>query len=100
MNQYRPGTRLYSTACDTEVMVIKYGATGRVFCGGLPMSDKPAPDKGNMDINLAEGTLMGKRYVDPSGTLELLCVKPGKGRLTCGDEALKEKETKKLPSSD
>ena len=100
MNQYRPGTRLYSTACDTEVMVIRCGATSQVFCGGLPMSDKDAPDKGTIDTNLAEGTLMGKRYVDPSNTLELLCVNPGKGRLTCGDEVLREKETKKLPSSD
>ena len=37
----KPGTRLKSAACDTEVMVIRTGG-GQIECGGAPMADKPA----------------------------------------------------------
>lgn len=103
MSQYRPGMRLYSSVCESEVMIIKYGGAGEIRCGGRAMYDvKHGPDaqQRSMDENLAAGTLMGKRYIDESGNLELLCVKPGTGSLSCGDEPLREKETKKLPSSD
>ena len=46
------------------------------------------------------GTLMGKRYVDPEETLELLCTKPGAGSLGIGDTLLEIKESKPLPASD
>ena len=103
MSQYRPGTRLYSSVCESEVMIIKYSGAAEIRCGGQAMSDvKNSPDaeRSSMDENLAAGTLMGKRYVDESDSMELLCVKPGVGSLSCGDEPLREKETKRLPSSD
>ena len=103
MYQYRPGMRLYSSVCDSEVMVIRYQGSGEICCGGHAMSDKsdsPAAKNSSMDENLAGGTLMGKRYVDASNSLEILCVKPGKGSLSCGEEPLRERGTKKLPSSD
>ncbi|MCY4200830.1 MAG: hypothetical protein OXE81_12785 [Gammaproteobacteria bacterium] len=100
MSQYRPGTRLYSAVCAAEVMVIKCAAEGEVACGGHPMSTAPAADKSEPDAALAEGVLMGKRYTDEADSLELLCVKPGQGSLSFAGEALKEKATKKLPSSD
>lgn len=53
----------------------------------------PAPD-------FAEGTQMGKRYVNEAGTIELLCVKPGKGSLALDGTALRTKDAKTLPSSD
>ncbi|MFD2136304.1 hypothetical protein ACFSLT_16330 [Novosphingobium resinovorum] len=38
----KPGTRLKSAACDTEVMVIR-AAEGQIECGGAPMGEaKPA----------------------------------------------------------
>ncbi len=43
---------------------------------------------------------MGKRYVDEAGTIELLCVKPGKGTLALDGAALVLKEAKPLPASD
>jgi hypothetical protein len=43
---------------------------------------------------------MGKRYVTADGTIELLCVKPGKGSLALNGVALQIKEAKPLPSSD
>lgn len=95
----KPGTKLKSTVCDTEVMVIR-GSEGSLECGGAPMlADKPA-DLGSVDPAFAEGTNMGKRYVDAAGTVELLCVKPGKGSLSLDGVALQLKDAKPLPSSD
>ena len=48
----------------------------------------------------AGGTLLGKRYVNAAGALELLCVKPGDGSLAVDGEHLVLKEAKPLPSSD
>ncbi len=95
----KPGTRLKSAVCDTEVMVIR-GGDGAIECGGAPMAeDKPAAG-GEPAAEFAGGTLMGKRYVDEAGTIELLCVKPGKGSLSVDGAALRTKDAKTLPSSD
>ena len=50
--------------------------------------------------DFSAGTLMGKRYVDPAGNFELLCVKPGKGSLSVDGVALSPKDAKPLPASD
>ena len=95
----KPGTKLKSAVCDTEVMVIKAGA-GNAECGGAPMAaDKPA-EAGAINDAFAAGTQMGKRYVDESGSVELLCVKAGKGSLSVDGVALTIKDAKPLPSSD
>lgn len=94
----KPGTRLKSAVCDTEVMVIRCG-DGTIECGGAPM----AADKGEGGEPAADhaaGTLIGKRYVDAGGAFELLCVKPGKGSLSVDGEALVTKDSKPLPASD
>lgn len=95
----KPGSKLKSAVCDTEVMVIK-GAEGAVECGGAPMVDDAPADKGEVNPDFAEGTLMGKRYVNEAGTVELLCVKAGKGSLSLDGVALTTKDAKPLPSSD
>lgn len=95
----KPGTRLKSAVCDTEVMVIK-GSDVVIECGGAPMAeDKPAQG-GQPDPAFAGGTLMGKRYVDEADTVELLCVKPGAGSLAISGVPLATKGAKPLPSSD
>jgi hypothetical protein len=93
----KPGTRLKSAACDTEVMVIRTGG-GQIECGGAPMAEA----KGSADLSpdFSAGTLMGKRYVDADGQYELLCVKPGKGSLSVDGVALSVKDAKPLPASD
>jgi hypothetical protein len=53
-----------------------------------------------VDSAHAEGTLLGKRYVNEAGDLELLCIKPGDGSLAVDAVALVLKEAKALPSSD
>lgn len=93
------GSKLKSTVCDTEVMVIRAGA-GTAECGGAPMLAERPPERGTIDPAFAEGTKMGKRYVDAAGTVELLCVKPGQGSLSMDGVALLTKDAKPLPSSD
>ncbi|HEX4940506.1 MAG TPA: hypothetical protein VFX11_17675 [Candidatus Kapabacteria bacterium] len=95
----KPGTKLKSAVCDTEVMVIK-GTNIAVDCGGKPMSDTAPAAKADLDAAFAEGTKMGKRYVNVDNTVELLCVKAGKGSLSIGGTPLQIKDSKPLPSSD
>jgi len=95
----KPGARLKSTVCDTEVMVIR-AADAQVECGGAPMSEQPAAQRGTINPAFAQGTKIGKRYVDAAGKIELLCVKPGQGSLSIGGVALLIKDAKPLPSSD
>ncbi len=95
----KPGSKLKSQVCDTEVMVIRCG-DGRIECGGAAMgADRPA-SPGTPSADFAGGSLMGKRYVDAAGTFELLCVKGGGGSLSVDGTALTIKDAKPLPASD
>ena len=95
----KPGTRLKSAVCDTEVMVIRCG-DGQIQCGGAAMVEAKTETVGEPSADHAGGTLMGKRYVDSAGAYELLCVKPGKGSLSVDGAALVTKDAKPLPASD
>lgn len=95
----KPGTKLKSAVCDTEVMVIR-GSGLIVECGGQPMSESKPAAPADLNPDFAEGTRIGKRYVDETGSVELLCVKQGKGSLSIGGKALQIKDVKPLPSSD
>ncbi len=95
----KPGTRLKSAACDTEVMVIRCGE-GSIECGGSAMAEAKPDDAAALSADHSNGTLMGKRYVDAAGAFELLCVKPGKGSLAVDGVALNTKDAKPLPASD
>jgi hypothetical protein len=95
----KPGTKLKSAVCDTEVMVIRAGA-GVAECGGSPMAETRPAERGALKPAFAQGTKIGKRYVDAAGTCELLCVKAGQGSLSIGGIALQVKDAKPLPSSD
>jgi hypothetical protein len=103
MQNLKPGTRLRSTVCDTEVMVIAAPAGEvDVTCGGAPMIPLGADPPGGASLapDAAAGTQLGKRYVNAAGDLELLCTKPGKGSLGCQGAALAVKGAKPLPASD
>lgn len=95
----KPGTKLKSQTCDTEVMVIRCGE-GSIECGGVAMGEAKPEAPGTPTADHSAGTLMGKRYVDAAGTFELLCVKPGKGSLAVSGTALTVKDAKPLPASD
>lgn len=95
----KPGTKLKSTVCDSEVMVIR-GSEVVVECGGAPMAEERPAAAGSVNPDFTAGTQIGKRYVDQAGTIELLCVKAGVGSLSIGGVALHTKAAKTLPSSD
>jgi hypothetical protein len=94
------GTRLRSASCGTEVMVIHAPADPvELTCGGRPMSE-------DADGTIASGagadggTLLGKRYVDDTTGLEVLCTRPGAGGLAVDGRSLTIKTPKTLPASD
>jgi hypothetical protein len=95
----KPGSKLKSAVCDTEVMVIR-GTNAVVDCGGAPMSEQAPATRQPINPAFAQGTKIGKRYVDAVGTIELLCVKAGQGSLSVAGTALQIKDAKPLPSSD
>lgn len=104
----RPGEQLASTVCTTRVVVVRAPAQVRpaIACGGGPMvpaAGKPAAPSGGpagASGDAANATLVGKRYVDEAGTVELLCVSSGTGELTCDGAPMSIKAAKPLPASD
>lgn len=96
--QTKAGMKLRSTACTTEVVVVR-PAPGPVelsCCGGALTADE-------VDGPRAEGAaevLLGKRYTDEETGLELLCTKPGPGELVADGRPLVLKGAKPLPASD
>ena len=94
----KPGTRLKSTVCNAELMIIKAGDSDDLTCGGIGFDD--SSDSAEGDAGKMNGCVIGKRYINANETIEVLCVKTGEGSLYCNDEELMTKDTKKLPSSD
>lgn len=101
MTVLKPGLALKSAACTTDVMVIRApaGADVDLRCGGAPMVASRG-DSVALDPNCAQGSLIGKRYVDAAEQYELLCTKGGEGALQINGEFLAVKVAKALPSSD
>lgn len=100
--QLKPGSRLRSTTCDTQVVVVRGAGDLVVTCGGAPMVPADAaPAEGGVPAPGHDGgTLLGKRYEDPDGLVEVLVVKPGAGSLGLGETLLTVKAAKQLPASD
>jgi hypothetical protein len=99
----KTGSRLKSAVCNTQVMVVAAPADDLdVTCGGQPLLELAAtpPAGAACAPDAKSGTLIGKRYVNAEGTLELLCTKAGEGTLAVGGKALGLKGAKPLPSSD
>jgi hypothetical protein len=98
----RPGDQLASTVCGTRVVVIRAPGAApqpQLTCGGSPLiraADAPPAKPGPAGTT----TLIGKRYVDATGTLELLCTASGAGELTCDGAPMALKAAKPLPASD
>jgi hypothetical protein len=97
----KPGTRLKSAVCSTEVMVVAAPKEEvEVTCGGSPLIGMGDAGGGTAAENARGGTQIGKRYVNAAGDLEILCTRPGEGTLAVGGVALAIKGAKPLPSSD
>ena len=99
----KPGTRLFSAVCTTEMIAVKAPA-GEVelTIGGAPPVSSAADREagGSVADGHGGGASMGKRYVDDAETIELLCTKPGDGIPALDGEVLQLKEAKALPASD
>jgi hypothetical protein len=97
------GKRLRSTACTTEVVVVK-AADGEIdlLCGGAALEEIEGSTSavGVPQPGFDGGTLLGKRYVHASSGLEILCTKGGNGSLSVGADLLETQQAKPLPSSD
>jgi hypothetical protein len=97
------GARYASQACDTEVIVVRTPADDvELTCAGWPMAQgKPAAQaRQEPAADRQGGSVLGKRYTDDAGSVELLVVKAGKGTLAIGEQSLEPKSAKALPSSD
>lgn len=94
----RPGDQFASAVCSTRVVVVRAPADRRpeLACGGRPM----VPGTAAQPSDGAAVTLIGKRYVDAAGTLELLCTASGPGELSCDGAPMPIKAAKPLPASD
>jgi len=97
----RPGEQLASAVCSTRVIVVRVPAEGRplITCGGRPMVPA-APAQPSPAGTADAATLIGKRYVDTAGTLEVLCTASGTGVLSCDGTPMTVKAAKPLPASD
>ena len=98
----KTGTRLASTVCDAEIMVITAPAEdANLTCGGATMAEAgTASEKGAIDPEHNTGVQIGKRYIDADSGLEILCIKPGAGSLALNGTPLSIKDAKKLPKTD
>ena len=104
MSELKPGRRLKSQVCATEVIVVRAG-DGSVAptCGGLPLvaSDADATTTAAGTPDLMTGTAIGKRYTAESdATFEVLVTKGGEGTLGDGTTPLVLREAKPLPATD
>lgn len=99
----KPGTRLFSAVCATELIAVK-APPGEVdlTIGGEPPVLSAADRNGSLGVAEGHGggAAMGKRYVDDAETIELLCTKAGDGIPALGGQILQTKEAKALPASD
>lgn len=99
----KPGQALASAVDTTQIVVVRAPADDEVelTCGGAPMVAKGTEPTG-AEIAPAHraGSILGKRYVDAAGTLELLCTKGGDGSLAASGTPLTLATAKPLPASD
>ena len=103
MSRLRAGGRWQSTACTTQVVVVRAPADVDVElrCGGHPMVEGvDASPTAAVDPAAAGGTLLGKRYGDAELGIELLCTRPGDGTLQANGRDLLLQQPRALPSSD
>jgi hypothetical protein len=97
----KPGMRLRSAVCDTEVVVIHAARPDvDLCCGGHPMVQLPGEPPEGLVLSETSGTQLGKRYHHEATGTEVLCTKAGAGGLCIEGDVVPVKATKALPSSD
>jgi hypothetical protein len=88
--------------CETEVIVVRASSHEAVLaCGGSDMLSGGERNRSRSpDPAWADGTRLGKRYIDETADIELLCTKAGDGSLSVDGRALRLAEARTLPTSD
>jgi hypothetical protein len=101
MTELTVGKRLHSTACHTEIIVIRAPHSHtELSCAGAPMAADDAARSATPAGSADHGVVLGKRYVDEQTGLEVLCTKAGAGPLVADRRPLVIKTAKALPASD
>jgi len=88
-----PGTRLVSTRCSTQVIVVRAPRTSvQINCGSAPMAILGATEPRVLGVVPpgSEGVELRKRYVDPQSGLELLCIQAGAGPIAVDGRLLSQ----------
>jgi hypothetical protein len=100
---YKPGSRVFSDVCATEMIVVRASVEAvDITIGGVPTVTLAA-DRTGEGLPAAGhdgGSVMGKRYVDSGDSIEVLCTKPGAGSVAVNGEVLVLKDAAPLPASD
>ncbi|WP_127783705.1 hypothetical protein [Rhodococcus sp. X156] len=97
--QLKPGLKLVSAVSPAQLIVIRApGGDVELACAGAPMTTDGA--SGTSATEGGESLVVGKRYRDEAGSVELLCTVAGAGPLSVDGEPLSEQAAKPLPSSD
>lgn len=98
----KPGIRLHSAVCTTELITLKAPDVGvELTIGGVaPVEDADGQEGRSVVEGHGGGALIGKRYVDDDDTIELLCTKGGDGVPALSGQLMALKEAKPLPASD
>lgn len=99
------GVKLASVVCGGQAIVIRPPSQdGVLSCGGAPMAPASGGVAADAVTQLGEAQtghgLVGKRYVDETAGLEVLCTKSCKGAFAFEGRPLTLKEAKALPASD
>jgi hypothetical protein len=100
--ELKAGMQLRSAVGTAEIVVVK-APPGSVdlTSGGVSMVLRDVDIAPAETVSGHEGELLlGKRYSNETGTIEVLCSKPGPGSLALDAQPLQLKTAKPLPSSD
>jgi hypothetical protein len=101
--ELKTGTKLRSQVGTAEIIVVKAPAGDvSLTSGGQPMilASETAAEGLTADPAQAEDLLIGKRYTDEAGAIEVLVTKAGVGTVALDGAALAVKQAKTLPASD
>jgi len=97
------GSRWRSNRGGVELVVVRppTAAVG-LECGGEPMElmESSSPVAPPVSPASVPDVLLGKRYVNETFGIEVLCTKPGAGPLSVAGELMVTKDAKPLPASD
>ncbi len=101
MAEYKVGERLRSRVSSVSLVVVRVDRLDiEITCGGESVAR--SGDELTTSAVAADGPAieMGKRYEDPDGTVEVLCVAAGAGELAVNGTPLQLKTPRPLPASD